>query len=102
MIFANAAEGGIVGNVDVLNSKITTKDSTINFYTYNIDPNSTGGSYFQNSNATETYKVKFGELSSPKTFSVTKGENYNNYKTIAYSSSHTLKNLTLTTQATSM
>lgn len=29
MIFANAAEGGIVSNVDVLNSKIATKDSGV-------------------------------------------------------------------------
>ena len=29
VIFANAAEGGIVSNVDVLNSKIATKDSGV-------------------------------------------------------------------------
>lgn len=93
VIGANAAaSSGTVGNADVLNSKINTKNSTINFYTYNIDSHSSGGAYFRSVSKTETYKVKFKELiDSPQIFNTTKGEEYYCYKTLIYGESHTLK-----------
>lgn len=96
VIGANATTPpGIVSYVDVLDSKINTKNSTINFYTYNIDSHSSGGAYFMNTSTDsgkEIFKVKFKELiDSPQTFNTTKGAEYYCYKTLIYGESHNLK-----------